>query len=617
MENFSGKAVGNLKIELYNENGEVLYKQEKKNMIVHDAHAIVGHTMGNPGKKIKAKEKEIFENTGGKKTVELKRAEYQNIKMEVELAGVGSISEIELNSEKSFFDSVESVVLIDNGDLEETVEFNTGYKIENSSKEKVVFVTPIEESDYKKIIIKYTIKKDIPISIVPYSEKVKTGTGLLETEYKRGLVASDSALTYKINDKTGEILFETDKTNIVVEYEYFLPYGINFMSIGGLPAGHTLGNPFAYPTTAKRYKSMAEEFDNARQIVEFERNVEPASNEIRQFVKKDAALPDKLIYNIGLTDGPVLTIEKVTWKSGVGNSGSELSDIPAVRGLKLDDSVYIKNANAGEIELKAALYDSIPNGNTFQVEYKINSGTKVSYIADFPRGYPVVLKTETETFVASAVPVSEIITLSKEILNVKSVKHMPLNTPLVDGVDFDLNANPKEIDLTGYYSGSGVPTATDETVYGVDVNADPQIVLSETLSSATVTVKMTPAGGGATITLTPTTDYSVDLIGNFVDLTAYVSGTPTIDDDDEFLIEYITSAAVVINPTDSFVVEYETSSKKIDIYTVGMFTHQDKNTQDPTKPEYDKSSKMFNLSGIGPVTKDENIGMRINWSVTY
>jgi hypothetical protein len=41
-----------------------------------------------------------------------------------------------------------------------------------------------------------------------------------------------------------------------------------------------------------------------------------------------------------------------------------------------------------------------------------------------------------------------------------------------------------------------------------------------------------------------------------------------------------------------------------DIYQVAMFTEQ-------------TLGKMFNISGIGPVTKDKNTGMRITWSVTF
>ena len=59
-------------------------------------------------------------------------------------------------------------------------------------------------------------------------------------------------------------------------------------------------------------------------------------------------------------------------------------------------------------------------------------------------------------------------------------------------------------------------------------------------------------------------------------------------------------------PGDNVVVEYKYLEEKHEIYQVAMFDEKD-----PSK------SKMFNISGIGPVTKDENTGMRITWSVTF
>jgi hypothetical protein len=59
-----------------------------------------------------------------------------------------------------------------------------------------------------------------------------------------------------------------------------------------------------------------------------------------------------------------------------------------------------------------------------------------------------------------------------------------------------------------------------------------------------------------------------------------------------------------INTGDKLNITYQYLQDSHDIYQVGMFTDQ-------------TDGDMFNISGIGPVTKDKNTGMRITWTVTF
>lgn len=54
----------------------------------------------------------------------------------------------------------------------------------------------------------------------------------------------------------------------------------------------------------------------------------------------------------------------------------------------------------------------------------------------------------------------------------------------------------------------------------------------------------------------------------------------------------------------SLVVVYDYMSERADIYSVGLFSAKE-------------GGKLFALSGLGPITKDPNTGMRVTWSITF
>jgi hypothetical protein len=53
-------------------------------------------------------------------------------------------------------------------------------------------------------------------------------------------------------------------------------------------------------------------------------------------------------------------------------------------------------------------------------------------------------------------------------------------------------------------------------------------------------------------------------------------------------------------------VTYRYLKSSFEIYEVGLFNGKDQN-----------DSMMFSIAGIGPITKDENTGMRVTWSITF
>jgi hypothetical protein len=113
---------------------------------------------------------------------------------------------------------------------------------------------------------------------------------------------------------------------------------------------------------------------------------------------------------------------------------------------------------------------------------------------------------------------------------------------------------------------------------------------------------VTAIAGQSSVTL----DYPIakDSTGAFYVPTVVVAGstlTPaqyTISLDGKTITPNSLTAGQVVT------VNYKYEKSTHDIYQVAMFDGK-------------VGGKLFNISGIGPVTKDKNTGMRVTWSVTF
>lgn len=70
----------------------------------------------------------------------------------------------------------------------------------------------------------------------------------------------------------------------------------------------------------------------------------------------------------------------------------------------------------------------------------------------------------------------------------------------------------------------------------------------------------------------------------------------------------VNSGAIALTSTPpadvSLIVTYDYMSDRADIYSVGLFSAKE-------------GGKLFALSGLGPISKDPNTGMRVTWSITF
>jgi hypothetical protein len=341
----------------------------------------------------------------------------------------------------------------------------------------------------------------------------------------RGLVASGN--TYTLNEETGEIAFENEKTDVEVKYKYELPYGVNFMSLGKKTQGS--GAVVTFDEMARLYKTMGEnpvtderyEYEGSRTLVDFTRSAEQSPPEIQALSKKPDTDPDKLKYKINSLEGPVIEISKIVYeKEGVENPVEYI--VPS-KGFAATDQVKITNTQIGEILLDEAIYTQIKNGTSFQVHFRINAGTTVHYSATFPKGVPAPIEAENEEETEITGPVESEYAMTKIVKSIVSIRR----------------------------TRTGV---TDQEITGHEVTADGKIKI---------------------------TDISTIQIG------------------------------------DKLVFEYKYMNGTIEIAQVAMFSHP-KETDHLSPPVEGKlPAKMFNISGIGPINKDQNTEMVITWSVTF
>lgn len=166
---------------------------------------------------------------------------------------------------------------------------------------------------------------------------------------------------------------------------------------------------------------------------------------------------------------------------------------------------------------------------------------------------------------------------------------------------------------------AGVLQFSSDPSNGVPVHTPGQLTIEYKVNSGTV-VKFTadfPKGVPGPVTLEKTDSFT-----SLGETTFILSDVVNKDGEGNFLIESVTRNGVdetfTVHPDgtridvdnvasgDIIAVTFKYSKKAHNIYQVAMFDEKDST-----------NSKMFNISGIGPVTKDENTGMRITWSVTF
>jgi hypothetical protein len=572
---------GHVKVELYDENG-VFYTKEKKNLVVLDANSIVAEMMANPSKMIRMSQTDhgdtdLTTNAEGTYTFHL------SVQPEVKGTYDKDIPSTNTNTTITL-DGVENITALLSVKVGTNVlQINQDVFLKDAEKGILEFaVAPTQP-----ISVTYRKVKDSMVRIIEGTEVVKVGA---ET-WKRGNVASDANKTYVIDYKTGEVKFENTKVNVTVTYDYHRKYCLGFMALGGKPAGHPDYMPVSFSNTDKNKTDMPEELDGSRVPIMFPAEISDGKPEIDIFPTKPIDVIEKTVTITAADNDRDGTVDTVY---DLDNSGNKLLALVSVKNLTtstdlvVGTDVNIKDANAATIE-----FVNVPNnGDQFEVKFQLQANNNHL------------------TYQLTQAPV----------VALEKVVHEDINGNKTDYVIQDRGLKLGQGDVWLLNPNAGIIQFSTTPSTGVPVNTPGQLTIQYRVNAGKVVkfIADFPKGVPGPVKLTKTDTFTVsggmttfaltypvakDASGNFIVVSVKRNGNP-----ESYTLSPDGTQITVNNAANGDVVEVQYTYEKTthEIYQVAMFDGKDKAT-----------SKMFNISGIGPITKDQNTGMRVTWSVTF
>lgn len=590
---------GHVKVELYNDKG-VFYKKEKKNLVVQDANKIVANMMSDPAKLIRVPQTDkgnvTTANSSGLYVMDLTIQHEKEVLFEQDYGSNNAANEFSLNELKGVTKVHE--VKVDNTSL----VVNRDVFIKDAENGVIHF----KEAPKGLVTIRFNKVNNPYMKIIEGTEVVKVDG----VEFERSNEPENQK--YVIDSKTGKIFFNRPVQNVEVSYEYHMHYSLGFMGIGGKPDGHPNFQPVTFGQADKLLVEMKNEFKGARVPIIYPAQVEQNATELEppimtkpvntelmpeysitivedtinlgtaqlhydlpnvtgnfgrplyefvsiinetketeipfenvsliqndaskvtiQFSDSDVEIDDviKVQYRVKLNDlhliyqlsqAPIVKLISVRHTAATGDGTPKTYNIVGYGLTPNQGDVWIHNPNQGTIQFSANPTGDAPPVETpgqIEVEYQVNSGTVVRFVADFPKGVPApTIEEETEVFVVAPGQTSVVLTKHEIAKDEKTGGHFPL-----------------------------------------------QITVQQ--SSGTITLNEG--------------DYEIALDNKTISFNS-----------------------VALQPNDTVIITYKYEKSTHDIYQVAMFDQKE-------------GGHMFNISGIGPITKDKNTGMRVSWSVTF
>ncbi len=587
---------GHVKLELYNEDG-TFYTKEKKNLVVNSANEIVAAMMADPAKVLRVNQVDkgdtsLSANSESLYSFGLTVQSEEKIHFEYNVGSTGSQTVFHLENLKGITDLNKVTV--------------GGVVLEN---DKDVFLKDAESG-----IIEFKEAPTETVEIVfhkiknPYMKIIK-GTESVTVKgeiWSKSTTANHLEKTYQIDYRTGEVLFEQPVQQVKVTYDYHMSYSLGFMAIGGKPSvDHENYQPVEFGNTNRLDTFMKNELAGSRMPVHYPATVSDGAKEVEPSiptqpiasVQKAATLAivnnvdgvsTKLIYNLpNLHD------------SGSGQTGRELleimSAINSTTGENVTDRVAIESNSLTKVEIKFA-EDAVSENDTVNVTYRLK------------------LDNRHLTYQLGQSPVVELVAVRHvDAVNSENVRSYNIVSRGLRPNEGDVwVSNPN----TGHITFSSNPTG------GPAVHTPGQLYVEYKVNSGTVvrfvadfpkgvpapsienapTKSVTVVSGQTSVNLDHPIAKGED--GSFIEPVVAVDGEVIEPAGYQISLDGKTITPNSLIAGQSVTVEYKYEKSTYDIYQVAMFDEK-------------VGGKMFNISGIGPVTKDKNTGMRVTWSVTF
>lgn len=600
-------AKGHVKLELYNNDG-VFYTKEKKNLVVQSANKIVAEMMADPAKVVRVSEVDKGDASPSANSdllypFHLSVQAEEKVKFENNWGATNTTAEFQLEELKNIT-SLDKVTV----GVSELIIDKDVFLLDAANGRIKFAVAPTEA-----VIIHLHRVKNPYMRMIAGTEVVKA-EGML---FERADVADTATKKYQVDARTGQVLFATAVKNVEVSYDYHMNYSLGFMGLGG-KRHETDPNfqPVEFGNSNKLDIDMKNEFAGSRVPIHFPASIEGGATEL------DPAIPTQPItsvmkdQNITIIDnGDTTSPQKITiyelpnqHDGGFGLAGRSLLEIVSAKNVTTDTDikggVTVVTNTLSKVEVEFADAD-VSIGDEVYVEYrlKVDNSHLVYQLSQSPvvelvsvkhtsavdssdvREYKVIdsgLKPQQGDVWISNSGTGHI-TFSLSPVGIDPAKPAPeVHTPGQLTVEYRVNSGTIIKFVADFPKGVPAPTLADKTDSTIIVSGQTSVSLSYAIAKDKTGMFIEPEvivnSGGVATTLS-SAEYSISTDGKTI--------TPN---------NLLTNDTVTVN--------YQYEKETHDIYQVAMFDDK-------------VGGKMFNISGIGPVTKDKNTGMRVTWSVTF
>lgn len=595
-DNASLNAKGHVKIELYNNDG-VFYTKEKKNLVVQSANEIVAHMMADPAKVIRVSQVDkgdsaLSANSNLLYPFALSVQHEAKGRFETNWGSGNTTTEFTLEEMKGTT-SLDEVVV---GST--TLVIDTDVFLVDAELGKIKFATAPKDN----VVIRFHKVKNPYMKMIAGTEKVKVNG----EDWTRAAVADNDTKKYQVDARTGEVLFEAPVLSVQVSYDYNMNYCLGFMALGGKPTvAHPNYQPVEFGNTNKLDTFMRNELAGSRMPVHYPAAITNGATEI------EPSIPTQ----------PIASVQKTTTiavvDNGDGSTNKLIYDLPNLHdsgtgatGRTLLEIVSVTNTTTGA-NIKAGTTNPINSLNSVTIQFTdadVAVGDSIQVV------YRLKLDNRHLIYQLGQSPVVKLVAVRHiDAVDSSIIKEYTL-------VDSGLRVNEGDVWVSN--SNTGHITFSSNPVGGPKVEKPGQLQVEYMVNSGTIVKfiadfpKGVPASvvenapdkvvnavsGQSSVTL----DYAIakDALGAFIEPTVIVAGTTLTPAQYTISLDGKTVTPNSLNAGQVVTVKYKYEKATHDIYQVAMFDGK-------------VGGKMFNISGIGPVTKDKNTGMRVTWSVTF
>lgn len=594
---------GHVKVELYNDKG-VFYTKERKNLVVQSANEIIANMMADPAKLVRIhqvdKGEALVANGEGLYPLALSVQHEKEVVFENDYG--------ETNNTTSF--TIEELKGITN--LLEVKVGETVLVIDKDVKLKDAELGVIEFAEAPKEVVTIKFRKINN----PYMKMIE-GTEVVRVdgvEFQRADVANSDTNHYAIDAKAGIIYFSKPAEKVEVEYDYHMHYSLGFMGIGGKPTGHPEFQPVNFSNSNKLDVDMENEFKGARMPIQYPASITPGAVEL------DPPIMTKPVNTVLMPEHEITVAEDLI-NPGNAELVYELPNVHDKFGRTLHEIVSVKNATK-ETEIDIENVEIVENTSE-KVEIKLRA--EDVEIGDVIKvRYRLKLNDLHLIYQLSQAPVVKLIQVTHTAANgdgIPKTYHIVGNGLKPNEGDVWIqNPNTGTIQFAkGEPIGDAPPVDTPgqiEVTYQVNSGTVVKFVADFPKGVPAPTIEddeeqFTIVAGQTNVSLQKHEIAKDEETGTFFKpmITVTQGGNAPVElGEDEY--EISTDGRTISFPTLSLAagdivhISYKFEKTTHDIYQVAMFDQKD-------------GGKMFNISGIGPITKDKNTGMRVSWSVTF